>query len=362
MKAYLGLEDGTLLEGRSVGAEGEAIGEIVFTTSMCGYQEILTDLSFAGQLILMTYPLIGNYGVNQWDIEADAPVAKGFVASDICGTPNNFRSETDLESYLKKHNIIGIDGIDTRKLTKILRTNGTMNAIITTQQDFDLKSRLDDLRSYHLKKPVPLVSCKEKQVYSPTGADNGLHIVLIDYGTKKNIIRSLTKRGCTVTAVPYNTSAQEIFALNPDGIMLSNGPGNPKDNEDIFPILRELYNSGIPIFAICLGHQLMTLALGGDTEKMKFGHRGGNHPVKDIDKDKVYITSQNHGYSVIADSLKNGRVTHINMNDNTVEGIQYTDKPVKTVQFHPEANPGPEDTAYLFDEFLETVKKYKEAK
>ena len=358
MKAFLALQNGEIFEGVSVGATGETIGEIVFDTGMSGYQEVLTDPSFVGQIITMTYPLIGNYGVNSQDNEAKKPKCKGFVVHEICDEPSNFRCENTIDHYLKENNIIGIQGIDTRKLTKILRSAGTMNAIISTNQNFKFEDNIEKLNNYKVINPVKQVSTKEI-IYNKPENPNGLRIVIVDLGIKQNIVRSLLKRGCEVVVVPNDTSYEQILKLNPDGLMLSNGPGDPTYCNDILPNIKQLYESGIPMFAICLGHQLLALASGANTSKLKFGHRGGNHPVKDLNKDRVYITSQNHGYAVEMDNLaKNAQVTHINMNDNTVEGIKYLDRPVNSVQFHPEASPGPEDTAYLFDEFLEIVKTY----
>lgn len=359
MKAFLALQNGEVFEGVSIGATGETIGEIVFDTGMSGYQEVLTDPSFVGQIITMTYPLIGNYGINSQDSEAKKPSCKGFVVHEVCDKPSNFRCEDTIDQYLKDHNIVGIQGIDTRKLTKVIRNAGTMNAIISTDQNFRFEDHKDKIINYKIINPVKQVSTRENIYYKPENS-NGLRIAVIDLGLKQNIVRSLLKRGCEVVVVPDDITYEQISKLNPDGIMLSNGPGDPTHCSDILPNIKQIYDSGIPIFAICLGHQLLALANGGTTSKLKFGHRGGNHPVKDLNKDRVYITSQNHGYAVDMENLtKNAQLTHVNMNDNTVEGIKYLDKPVTSVQFHPEAAPGPEDTAYLFDEFLETVKSYK---
>ncbi|MCX8130654.1 MAG: carbamoyl phosphate synthase small subunit [Clostridia bacterium] len=356
MKAILALEDGTVFHGNSFGIEGEIIGEIVFNTGMTGYQEVLTDPSYCGQIVTMTYPLIGNYGVNLEDIESSKPQVRGFIVRELCKTPSNWRSIESLNEYLKRHNIIGIEGIDTRALTRILRDKGTMKGIISTNPDFKLEERLEEIKAYAIKEPVHQVTTKEVAHYKGTG----FKVALIDYGIKQNIIRSLIKRGCDVHVFPAWTSAEEILDIDPDGIMLSNGPGDPKDCQDEINTLKKLIGKK-PIFGICLGHQLTALANNANTQKLKYGHRGCNHPVKDLNKDLTYITSQNHGYTIIEDSLDTERmeVSHRNMNDGTIEGVRYKDVPVFTVQFHPEASPGPTDTAYLFDEFIELMKKHK---
>ncbi|MGE4284000.1 MAG: carbamoyl phosphate synthase small subunit [Clostridia bacterium] len=359
-KAILALEDGTIFEGMSFGMEGEIIGEIVFNTGMTGYQEILTDPSYCGQIVTMTYPLIGNYGVNIDDFESLKPQVKGFIVRELCKQPSNWRSAETLEDYLKKHHIIGIEGIDTRALTRILRDNGTMNGVISTDPDFDLDKWIDQIKSFSIENPVYEVT--SSKAYEFKGS--GFKVAVLDLGAKSNIIRSLVNRGCNVTVFPAQTSAEDIMNIRPDGIMLSNGPGDPKDCKDIIENIKILTSSKIPVFGICLGHQLIALAHGADTQRLKYGHRGCNHPVKDINKDLTYITSQNHGYTIIDSTLdKNlAEVSHINMNDGTIEGVRYKNKPVVTVQFHPEASPGPKDTAYLFDEFLQAMKKYREEK
>ena len=356
MKAILALEDGTIFHGNSFGTEGEIVGEIVFNTGMTGYQEVLTDPSYCGQIVTMTYPLIGNYGVNLEDIESSKPQVRGFIVREVCKTPSNWRSIENLNEYLKRNNIIGLEGIDTRALTRILRDKGTMKGIISTNPDFDLNKKIDEIKAYEIKEPVMKVTTKEVVTYK----GEGLKVALIDYGIKHNITRSLLKRGCEVHVFPAWSTAEEILAVNPDGIMLSNGPGDPKDCNDQINTIKQLIGKK-PIFGICLGHQLTALANNADTEKLKYGHRGCNHPVKDLKKDLTYITSQNHGYTIIEDSLDKSRmeVSHRNMNDGTVEGLRYLNVPVFTVQFHPEASPGPTDTAYLFDEFVEMMKKYK---
>lgn len=356
MKAILALEDGTIFHGNSFGLEGSVVGEIVFNTGMTGYQEILTDASYCGQIVTMTYPLIGNYGVNFDDIESLRPHVKGFIVRELCKTPSNWRSLETLNHYLKRHNIIGIEGIDTRALTRILRNKGTMNGIITTDENFNLDDRMDEIKAYAIKNPVYEVTTKEVVHYE----GKGYKVALIDLGIKQNIVRSLIKRDCDVNVFPAWTTADEILKTNPDGIMLSNGPGDPKDCVDVINTIKELMGR-VPIFGICLGHQLTALANNANTERLKYGHRGCNHPVKDLEKDMTYITSQNHGYTIVEDTMDAGRmeVSHRNMNDGTVEGVRYKGVPVFTVQFHPEASPGPADTAYLFDEFINMIREHK---
>ncbi|MEG6611719.1 carbamoyl phosphate synthase small subunit [Pseudoclostridium thermosuccinogenes] len=356
MKAILALEDGTIFHGNSFGIDGEVIGEIVFNTGMTGYQEVLTDPSYCGQIVAMTYPLIGNYGINLEDMESSKPQVRGFIVRELCSNPSNWRSVETLGAYLKKNNIIGIEGIDTRELTRILRDKGTMKGIISTDVNFNFDARVEEIKAYVTEMPVYQVTTREVIHYE----GSGFRVALLDYGIKQNIIRSLLKRNCEVYVFPAWTKAEDILAVNPDGIMLSNGPGDPKDCKDEINTIKQLMGKK-PIFGICLGHQLTALANNADTTRLKYGHRGCNHPVKDIKKDLTYITSQNHGYTIVEDSLDKNRmeVSHINMNDGTIEGIRYKDMPVFTVQFHPEASPGPADTAYLFDEFMELMKKYK---
>lgn len=355
-KAILALEDGTIFHGESFGADKDAVGEIVFNTGMTGYQEVLTDPSYYGQIVTMTYPLIGNYGVNLDDKESEKPKVKGFIIKELCEHPSNFRCAETLNDYLKRHNIIGIQKIDTRALTKILREKGTMRGIISTSEEFNFEDVRSDILAYKIENPVMKVTTSKVIRYEGTG----FKVALMDFGIKQNIVRSLLSRDCEVIQLPANTDGEEILALSPDGIMLSNGPGDPKDCKDIIETIRFLYGKK-PIFGICLGHQLTALAEGADTTRLKYGHRGCNHPVKDIDMDITYITSQNHGYTIVEDSLDTNRmvVSHRNMNDNTIEGIKYLDAPVFTVQFHPEASPGPKDTAYLFDNFMEMMRKAK---
>jgi carbamoyl-phosphate synthase small subunit len=356
MKAYLLLEDGTMFEGKAIGAVGTCVGEIVFNTGMTGYQEILTDPSYAGQIVMMTYPLIGNYGVNDDDNESRRPWVKGFIVRELCDTPSNWRSKETLNDYLVRHNIIGMQGIDTRALTRILRDKGTMNGVISSEPDFNPDDWVDTVKNYAIVKPVDEVTIKEK-IHIP---GTGMKVALMDYGTKANIIHSLIQRNCDVTIFPATATAEEVLSINPDGIVLSNGPGDPKDCTFQIKVIKQLLGKK-PIFGVCLGHQLVALAYGGETTKLKYGHRGCNHPVKDLKKDRTYITSQNHGYVVVAESLDPSKavISHINMNDGTVEGIRYLDTPTFTVQFHPEASPGPEDNRYLFDEFIKSLETRK---
>ena len=357
-KATLILADGTEFEGRAFGADGSVVGEIVFTTAMVGYQETLTDPSYCGQIVTQTFPLIGNYGVNSVDPESNGSVVSGYIVREQCEDPSNFRCEGDLDSYLKKYNIIGISDIDTRHLTKIIRESGVMNGAIV-HGDFDKEALLAQIRAYNVGKVVPKVSVKAKEYYPAENAK--FNVVLMDYGYKFNIRRELVRRGCNVTVMPWNSTADEIKALNPDGIMLSNGPGDPADNTEAIQTLRELIPAQIPTFGICLGHQLLALANGAKTEKLKYGHRGGNQPVKDLALDRTFITSQNHGYAVVSGSVpaEAGEVSHVNGNDGTCEGVRYHNAPAFTVQFHPEACGGPKDTAYLFDEFIELMEGKK---
>ena len=355
MKAFLILSDGNVFEGTSIGAEREVISEIVFNTSMTGYLEVLTDPSYAGQAVVMTYPLIGNYGICYADEESGRPWPDGFIVRELSRVPSNFRSEDSIQNFLKENNIPGIAGIDTRALTKILREKGTMNGMITTNENYNLDEILPKLKAYTTGKVVEKVTCEEKYVLP----GDGFKVALMDFGAKRNIARSLNKRGCEVTVYPALTTAEEILAANPDGIMLSNGPGDPKECVSIIKEIKKLYDSDVPIFAICLGHQLMALATGADTHKMKYGHRGANHPVKDLQTGKVYISSQNHGYVVDMDTLddKIARPAFINVNDRTNEGLEYVGKNIFTVQFHPEACAGPKDSDYLFDRFMNMMKK-----
>ncbi len=349
MKAFLILEDGTVFEGTGIGSAREVISEIVFNTSMTGYLEVLTDPSYAGQAVAMTYPLIGNYGITP-DMESERPWAEGYIVRELSRVPSNFRCQGTIQDFLTQHDIPGIAGIDTRALTKILREKGTMNGMITTNGEYRTEEIIPRLKAYRTGNVVEKVTCRD----SFTLKGKGKKVALLDLGAKKNIAKSLQDRGCSVTVYPAHTAGEEILDSCPDGIMLSNGPGDPKDCKDIIREIRKLYESGIPVFAICLGHQLMALANGADTHKMKYGHRGGNHPVKDLETGRVYISAQNHGYVVDTEHLDRSVAvpSFINVNDGTNEGLKYIGKPVFTVQFHPEACPGPQDSSYLFDRFI----------
>ena len=385
MKAFLILEDGTVFSGTHIGADKDVVSEIVFNTSMAGYPEVLTDPSYAGQAVCMTYPLIGNYGIVTEDMESVRPWLDGLIVRELSRMPSNFRTDMTIQEFLEKYEIPGIAGIDTRALTRLLRDSGTMNGLITTNADYDMAEVKARLSAYKTGEVVKKVTCKEKYVVqgSKTLEENGpisgsavytgekemrpsmvkklngtgKKIAMLDLGLKINIVRSLAQRGCDVTVYPATTPAEEILAGHPDGIMLSNGPGDPKDCGTIIDEVRKLYESDVPIFAICLGHQLMALATGANTYKLKYGHRGGNHPVKDLADGRVYISSQNHGYVVDMDSLdpKVATPAFINVNDGTNEGLNYTGKKIFTVQFHPEACPGPQDSGYLFDRFIEML-------
>ncbi len=352
MRAFLILEDGTVFCGTSIGSTREVVSEIVFNTSMTGYLEVLTDPSYAGQAVVMTYPLIGNYGITP-DMESERPWPDGYIVRELSRMPSNFRCEGTIQDFLAKYDIPGICGIDTRALTKILREKGTMNGMITTDENYDLDAVLPRLAAYRTGNVVDKVTCKEKYVLP----GDGYKVALLDVGAKRNIARCLNQRGCEVTVYPARTTAAEILAGNPDGIMLSNGPGDPKDCGTIIDEVRCLYESDVPIFAICLGHQLMALAAGADTHKLKYGHRGGNHPVKDLDSGRVYISSQNHGYVVDTEHLSPdiAVASFINVNDGTNEGLKYTGKNIYTTQFHPEACPGPQDSGHLFDMFMDMM-------
>lgn len=353
MKAYLILEDGTVFTGTSIGSEREVISEIVFNTSMTGYLEVLTDPSYAGQAVVMTYPLIGNYGICHKDMESAKPWPDGYIVRELSRIPSNFRSEDTIQNFLKEHDIPGISGIDTRALTKILREKGTMNGMITTKEYTDFSEPIKRMKEYTVTGVVLKTTTKETYVLP----GNGKKVALLDYGAKRNIARSLNQRGCEVTVYPADTPAEKVLAGNPDGIMLSNGPGDPKENTAIIREVKKLYESDVPIFAICLGHQLMALANGMDTHKLKYGHRGGNHPVKDLETGRVYISSQNHGYVVDTDNLDPTVAVpaFVNVNDSTNEGLKYVGKNIFTVQYHPEACPGPLDSGYLFDRFLKMM-------
>ena len=348
-KGYLILQDGQVFEGVRFGAETDTVGELVFTTGMCGYVETLTDPSYAGQIVMQTYPLIGNYGIIREDFEG-ACCVKGYVVREYCDTPSNFRTDCDLDTYLKEQGVPGLCGVDTRELTRIIREHGVMNAAICDEIPADLTP----IKTYAITGVVEAVSCKEPDRYQAEGEER-FRVSLIDYGAKRNIIRELQKRGCEVTVLPAAVSAEEILAAAPDGLMLSNGPGDPAENTYQIEQIRRLLGK-IPMFGICLGHQLTALAAGGSTYKLKYGHRGVNQPVRDVAGVRTYITSQNHGYAVDSDTVKLGRIRYANANDGTCEGIDYPELRAFTVQFHPEACTGPKDTSFLFDRFVELMK------
>ncbi|MFI3237069.1 MAG: carbamoyl phosphate synthase small subunit [Lachnospiraceae bacterium] len=397
MKAFLLLEDGTVFEGIHIGADKDVISEIVFNTSMAGYLEVLTDPSYAGQAVCMTYPLIGNYGVCKDDMESRQPWPDALIVRELSRIPSNFRCDMTIQAFLEEHGVPGIAGIDTRALTKILREKGTMNGMITTNEAYKMEEIIPMLHAYTTGKVVEKVTCEA--TYTMSGVTNlaengeisglasfdadayargerekkpsivktlngvGKRVALLDLGAKSNIADALVARGCEVTVYPALTTAAEIMAGGYDGIMLSNGPGDPKDCESIIAEVKKLYDADLTIFAICLGHQLMALATGADTHKLKYGHRGGNHPVKDLMTGRVYISSQNHGYVVDTDKLDASIAVpaFINVNDSTNEGLAYTGKNIFTVQFHPEACPGPQDSSYLFDRFIQMMEERKNA-
>ena len=345
-KAYLVLNNGRVFEGTRIGADGDGLGELVFTTGMTGYLETLTDPSYAGQIILQTFPLIGNYGVIPADFEGPC-LAKGYVVRELCNTPSNFRSEYALDRFLKEHKIPGICGVDTRALTRIIREEGVMNALICDAVPGDLTA----IQNYAVLGGVKMASCTEPHTFPAAGAEK-YHVALLDYGAKHHIVESLTERGCRVTVLPHDTAAEDVLALRPDGLMLSNGPGDPKENVFEIAELKKLMGK-LPVFGICLGHQLAALALGGDTVKLKYGHRGANQPVKDTKTGRCFITSQNHGYAVVSESVAGfGELRYINANDFSCEGLDYPAARCFTVQFHPEASAGPHDTGFLFDRFV----------
>ena len=346
---YLVLQDGQVFQGYRFGAGGDTVGELVFTTGMCGYIETLTDPSYAGQIVLQTYPLIGNYGIIREDFEG-ACCVRGYVVREWCEAPSNFRCDCDLDTYLKEQGVPGLWGVDTRELTRIIREHGVMNAIICDEVPADLTA----VKTYAVTGVVEAVTCAAPSTL-PAEGEERFRVTLIDYGAKRNIARELRKRGCTVTVVPATTPAEEILAASPDGVMLSNGPGDPAENVYQIDQIKKLLGK-VPLFGICLGHQLTALAVGGTTYKLKYGHRGVNQPVRDLAGTRTYITSQNHGYAVDSDSVKTGTVRFANANDGTCEGIDYPDWKAFTVQFHPEACTGPKDTSFLFDRFVDMMK------
>ncbi len=352
-KAYLMLANGQVFEGKSLGSKGTVIGEVVFTTGLTGYQETLTDPSYYGQIVTQTFPLIGNYGVNHEDNESARSYVSGYIVREACDVPSNFRCQGNIKDFLSDNNIVGICNIDTRKLTRIIRETGVMNGVITTEDVYSKKDELlEKVNSFSIKNAVKSVTNNEILTY--TNENPKYKVVLFDFGYKRNIRQELVNRGCEVVVVPAETTAEQVKEINPNGIMFSNGPGDPAENVEIIENIKEIQKLGIPIFGICLGHQLMALANGGKTEKLKYGHRGANQPVIDLESGLTYVTSQNHGYAVVGDSIpaEVGHVSHINANDKTCEGIRYTAVNAFTVQFHPEAHGGPLDTAYLFDKFV----------
>ncbi len=375
--ARLILSDGTEFVGYSLGAKGTVIGEIVFTTGMTGYLETLTDPSYFGQIVIQTFPLIGNYGVNQSDTESEKPWLSGYIIRDCCNEPSNFRSKKSLSEWLKDNNVVSIQGIDTRKLTRKIRENGVMNGAITTETNIDKEELLSKIQNFKIKDAVKTVSISNEIRLSELdfnyieglpkrfkGGRRKFKICLMDFGAKKNILKSLAERGADLVVVPYDTTAEQIKEINPDGIMLSNGPGDPMENICVIENLKKIQELKIPIFGICLGHQLLALANGAKTEKLKYGHRGANQPVVDVQIDRTLVTTQNHGYAVVGDSISDevGFVSHYNANDKTCEGIEYRKIPAFTVQFHPEACAGPQDTDYLFDRFFDIIDKNKKLK
>ena len=352
-KRYLVLENGKTFEGVALGAAGESVSEIVFTTSMTAYLETLTDPSYKGQSVVQTFPLIGNYGIITPDKEGLKPYVSGYIVRTACDAPSNFRCEEVLDKYLKDNDIPGIKGIDTRALTRVLRECGTMNGMIC---DDPSHADLEAIKSYRITDPVSEVSIKEEKVYEAEGEKVAV-VALMDYGVKYNIIRSLTKRGCEVHLMPSKTTAEKIRELAPDGLFLSNGPGDPEDNKEQIEVWKQLREDGLPTMGICLGHQLLALSHGFKTRKLKYGHRGANHPVRNEETKRIYISSQNHGYEVVGESIdeNTAKELFVNVNDGTNEGIRYLNENAFSVQFHPEACGGPKDTEFLFDEFMKMM-------
>lgn len=347
-KCYIVLADGHVFEGRRFGAAGDTLGELVFTTGMVGYVETLTDPSYYGQIVMHTFPLIGNYGMITADCESRGSFVKGYIVREWCQEPSNFRCEEDIDSYLKKHGIVGVYGVDTRELTQIIREQGVMNAAITDDPDTVDPSAL---KHYGVTQAVETVSVKEKMLFP--AKQRKYRVALLDYGAKYNIIRELNNNDCDVSVFPCTATAEEILASNPNGVILSNGPGDPTENDFAIAQIKKLLKK-IPIFGICLGHQLLALANGGKTIKLKYGHRGANQPVKRVKDGRTFVSSQNHGYAVVNDSVtqSGGVISYINANDGTCEGIEYPDKQAFSVQFHPEACGGPKDTEFLFEQLI----------
>ena len=353
VKALLMLENGMTFEGQGFGEPRDVLCEVVFNSAMCGYTELLTDPSYAGQGVVMTYPMIGNYGICYEDAESDRPWVEAFILHSVSGIASNFRCDIDLDGYLKNNHIPGISGVDTRALTRCLRDSGTMRGMICFGDSINREEMKRKIAEYSAIGEVSLVSTKQPRDYG----NGSVKVALIDYGTKHNIVRSLTRRGCTVRCFPNHTPFEEIKAWNPDGVMLSNGPGDPKNCMNEVREVKKLYDSGIPTFAICMGHQLLALSQGADTFKLKYGHRGINHPVKELKTNRVYITSQNHGYVVDAKTVDPSiaELSFVSMNDQSVEGLDYKNGRAFSVQFHPEAASGPLDTGFLFDRFMELM-------
>lgn len=354
---YLILENGRVFKGKPFGYQGELCGELVFTTGMVGYLETLTDPSYYGQIVVQTFPLIGNYGVIPTDFESKKPHLKAYVVREVCDTPSNFRSEGDLDTFLRDNQVVGICGVDTRALTRVIREHGVMNAYISDSPEVT-DELLAKIASYKVENSIGSVTRRDVE---PIG--EGRRVVLWDFGAKGKIAANLTKRGCMVINMPADSTAEQILAQNPDGIMLSNGPGDPSDNMEIVAELQKVMTAGVPIFGICMGHQLLALAHGAKTVKLHYGHRGANQPVIDKKTGYVSVTSQNHGYAVLTDTLPEcAEERYVNANDGTCEGIDYSDKPAFSVQFHPEAASGPLDTGFLFDRFMQLIDECKQAK
>lgn len=356
MKKKLILESGEVFHGKGFGADQDIEGEVVFNTGMTGYQELISDPSYCGQIVCMTYPLIGNYGINRDDYESIEPAIKGLIVKEVCDFPSNFRSQMGLDEFFQKRNLSGISGIDTRRLTRILRNTGILKGKIVNE-NADENLVIESLKNTNFSTDQ-VAQVSTKTAYASPG--RGLKVVLVDYGSKLGILRELTQRDCDVIVVSHDISAEEILLMDPDGIMLSNGPGDPQDVKGATEMIQKLLGK-VPIFGICLGHQLIALASGAKTFKLKFGHRGGNHPVLDLKTNKVAITSQNHSYAVDQESLKSTDLeeTHIALNDRTNEGVKHKLYPCFSVQHHPESSPGPEDSNYLFDEFIEMMEQFK---
>ncbi len=372
MKALIALEDGSIFEGKSFTGSGETVGELVFNTSMSGYQEVLTDPSYTGQIVTMTYPLIGNYGINSEDMESAGIHPRAFLVKEYNNFPSNYRSEQTLAEFLKKHGILGVEGFDTRALVRHIRTRGAMKSVVSTE-DTDPQSLVRKAKEWPGlvgQDMVQRVTCQKPYCWAnnkpvpgtnfetaEAAGENPLKIVALDFGIKYNQLRLLAEKGCLLQVVPAKTDAKTILDMYPDGIFLSNGPGDPEGVEGVVETIKELLGKK-PIFGICLGHQILALAYGGSTYKLKFGHRGGNQPVRDLTTGKVEITSQNHGFCVDPESLPKGdvEITHINLNDNSVEGMKHTKYPAFSVQYHPEHAPGPHDAVYLFDRFIAMIR------